>query len=275
MKKILLSLLVILLAVSVVDAQSDRRKKPKKKKGNHSNKKKPRGFSSINSVMYSSRANEDVTAATLMTPQGWGSNETFAFMSTGGTPNQVYSDNSDMYSQFGFGVGNSQKAVSVVGILNMDDVSKFSNFSASFVVSRQLSKKSSISVGALDLFSDPNQTDFGESFYVAYSRILTKKLSYTVGVGNGLFLENSDEDIKAGKMARGTAVFGALSYQATKNVNVNAEWTGTNVCLSSSVRIKPGWPVVSFGVNDLTRLTSDKPYFSIGIGQALLFNRHR
>ncbi|WP_207495283.1 hypothetical protein [Aridibaculum aurantiacum] len=295
MKRYLL-VLVVLATASMSIAQSDggpRGKKPKKAKGNHSNGRTQLGFAGSSSVLYSvdlanpvsadvpgiataENSSSRVTSTTLMTPTGWGSRETFAFATVGGTPTQVYNDKPDLLGQFGAGFGDYTKWASVVGILNVNDLSKFNNLSASIIASRKVGTNGSVSVGALHLFADAWLTDAGESFYAAYSHaIRNSKFSYTVGIGSGRFYDNSEKDIETGKKAHGTAVFGSLAYSITNNVNVSAEWTGLNLAMSSSVRIKPKWPVLTFGVSDITRLSGDKPTFYAGLGQALVFNRKK
>jgi hypothetical protein len=306
MKKLLL-LLAIIASVDFAYAQIDggpRGKKPKKAKGNHSNNRTQLGFGSSSSVFYAvdlgnppattltttasgekvakASIGDQITSATLMTPSGWGSKETFAFVTAGGTPAQPYghqdqkflNGNPDYLAQAGFGFGDYTKWASVVGILNINDVSKFDNFSFSMVASRKLGKMGSISVGALHLFADPYKTDAAESFYVAYSQAIRRtKFSYTVGVGSGRFYDNSETDIETGKKEHGTALFGSVSYNIIKNVSVSAEWTGLNLCMSSSVRVKPKWPVLTLGVSDITRSSGDQACLYFGVGQAFSFSK--
>jgi hypothetical protein len=221
-----------------------------------------------------------VLGSNFMTPSGWGSTGTYAFGAISGTPYQTYAStqrqNADLFGQVGFGMGDAQKFVSVVGIVNVNDVSKFNNFSYSFIASRQLGKFSSISAGALHLFADPNKTDAGESYYVAFSQAIKKtKFSYTVGIGTGRFYDNNEIDKEEGKAAHGTAVFANLSYNILKNVAVSTEWTGRNIAFSSTLMIKPNLPVLAIGVTDITRLSGDHPTFFASIGKAISFNRGR
>jgi hypothetical protein len=98
-----------------------------------------------------------------MTPSACGTTSTFAFASISGTPYQTYASiqrqSSDFLAQLGLGVGNSHKFISVVGIININDISAFDNLSYSFIASRQLGKLGSISAGALHLFADQKKTD--------------------------------------------------------------------------------------------------------------------
>lgn len=292
MKKIFLTLLIAVICIGFVDAQSGPRgKKPKKNKGNHSNGRTELGFASATSVFYDVQvgspksdfqgdvpgSNKGTVASTsFMTPSGWGSTRTFAFATVGGTPHQPYSHAPDGLAQVGFGTGDYRKTVSVVGIVNVNDVSKFDNFSYSVIASRAIGKSASITAGALHLFADAEKTDAGPSYYVAYSQALTNtKFSYTIGVGSGRFYENSEYDIDAGKKAHGTAVFANVCYNVTKNINVAAEWTGLNLALASSIKVKEKWPVLSFGVTDITRLSGSNPVFYASVGQALVFNKRK
>ena len=251
-----------------------KKKKKKKGGGNHSNGRTELGYSSIYSVMYDTEEG-NTYGSTLMTPGAWGGSKSFLFAHFGGTPIQPYgtADNPDLFGQIGFGLGDATKFVSVVGIVNINDMSKFDNFSYSLVASHNFSNKSAVTVGALHLFADPAKTDAGPSYYAAYSHAINNKLTYTVGIGSGRFYDNSDLDVIAGKKAHGTAVFANVSYEVLRNVHVNAEWTGLNLCLSGDVRISSKLPVITLGVTDITRVSADKPSFYGGISKAFSFNK--
>ena len=99
-------------------------------------------------------------------------------------------------------------------------------------------------------------------------------LSYTIGIGNGRFLLKSPYDILYGKGKYGTAVFGSISYEIFKRVNVNAEWTGMNFGISTGIRPFKGNPFsLGLAVSDLTRYTSDKPSMMFSIGYPLSLSR--
>jgi hypothetical protein len=221
-----------------------------------------------------------VLGSSFMTPTAWGSSGTYVFGAAGGTPNQVYASSqrqpADMFAQVGFGTGDASKFVSIVGVVNVNDVSEVDNLSYSFSVSRNLGKFSSISAGALHLFADQNKTDAPPSYYIAYSQaIKNTKISYTIGAGTGRFYGKSPMDQYYEKGEHGTGVFANVSYNLLKNVAVSTEWTGTNLAFSSTVMIKPYLPVLSFGVSEVTRLTGDHPTFFAAIGKAFLLSKGR
>jgi hypothetical protein len=216
-----------------------------------------------------------------MTPTGWGGAGAYIFGFIGGTFPQPYRNNSDFVAAAGLGLGNCYKTVGLVGILNINDVDEFNNYSASFIVSRHIGKGSSLSVGALHLFADKHKTDAGPSYYFVFSHALQNlastnkgysRLSYSIGVGSGRFYDKSPKDIAEGKGGNGTAVFANLSYELFKNFNVNAEWTGLN--LGCGIGWRPGFklPVIAIGLADLTNSSGNKPRFVSSIGYAILFS---
>jgi hypothetical protein len=166
--------------------------------------------------------------------------------------------------------------VSVVGIVNINDVSKVDNFSYSFIASRHLGKLGSISAGALHLFAEAKKTDACKSYYIAYSHAMKKtKFSYTIGIGTGKFYENDNLDKRRGNTDHGTAVFANLSYNILKNVALSTESTGRNIAVSSTVMIKSNLPVIAFGVSEITRRSGDHPTFFISIARGLGLIRER
>ncbi len=212
----------------------------------------------------------------LMTPAGWSTNGRFVFAGIGGTFPQVYANRSDMVAAIGAGTGNAYKAVSVAAVLNILDVSAFNHYSLSLIATRVLRNGSTIGAGALHLFAG-DWTDSPASFYIRYSHTAQNlpsvirgfsKLNYTIGIGTGRFLEKSRDDVRTGKGRYGTAVFGNLSYEVIKNINLNLEWTGVNLCVTAGVRPLPQLPSLSFGLADLTRYSGDKVRFVAGIGYA-------
>lgn len=215
----------------------------------------------------------------ILTPTGWGGNSTYFFGSAGGTFPQPYSNNPDLAGGAGFGTGNSFKAVSIACIINVNDVSGFKNFSGSFLVSRYLGKGSSISVGGLHLFANPIKSDAGSSYYFVFSHTVqslpsnfsqASRLSYSVGVGTGRFLNKSDKDKRSGKGNKGTAFFSNLSYELFENFNVNAEWTGLNFGVGTSWRPSYKLPAITIGITDITRFSGNKVRFVCAVGYAFL-----
>ncbi len=218
----------------------------------------------------------------MMTPTGWGGYRPFVFGFLAGTFPQAYTTKSDMVAGAGLGVGNSYKAVSVVGIFNILNVSEGSTYSGSLIVSRHISKGTSMSVGGLNLLAS-DRSDADASFYLAVSHasqsIASKTpgysaLSYTVGVGNGRFYDKSPQDIATGKGEHGTAVFANISYEVVKGLNIIGEWSGLNLGFALGFRPSLKLPAINIGVADLTRNSGDKARFIVSIGHAFLLSKN-
>ena len=236
-------------------------------------------------LVYNKELYPNAAAKGMMTPTGWGSTRSFVFGFIGATFPQVYTSKPDMIAAVGIGLGNAKKNVGVVSILNINNVSEFNTFSASLIVSRQLGKGTSISVGGLNMLAS-KRSDAGASFYVAVShasqRIRPKipgnaRLNYTIGFGTERFLEKSPKDISTGKSKYGTGVFANISYEVIKRVNITAEWSGLN--LGFAVGWKPHFglpfklPAINIGIADLTRSSGEKPRFVIGIGHSFSLSK--
>ena len=206
--------------------------------------------------------------ATLLTPTGWGNTGKFGFVTTGGTPNQLYGSKPDMVIRIGVGIGDYRKIASLVAILNINDASKLKNYSYSFIASRSLGKWGSLSAGALHLFRDRVISDGASSWYLAWSRDFNK-FGYTLGAGTGNFATRSPYDVEAGMSRRATALFGSLTYKPVRNWMVAAEWTGSNLAATTSYVLPKKWPVIYFGVTDLTRYSGDSPTFVFGVGKVV------
>lgn len=224
----------------------------------------------------------NMSAKSIMTPTGFGSSGTYVFGFVGGTFPQPYRSKPDFVAAAGFGAGNSYKTISVTGILNINDVSKFDNYSASFIIARHLGKGSSISAGGLHLLADKNKTDGIPSYFLVFSHAAQNlpsftpgysKLSYSFGIGSGRFFDKSPKDISEGKGKKGTAVFANLSYELFKNFNVNAEWTGLNLGIGIGWRPKFKLPAIAIGLADLTGNSGNKPRFVVGIGHAFVLSQ--
>ena len=254
------------------DDKDKKPKKPKKDKGSKSDDKMGMAFYTI--IPFIAEENDDQTGS-LMTPKGWSSNKRFAFMSVTGTPNALYTEKPDAIGRIGVGGGDSRKYVSVVGILNVVDMSELDNYSFDLMASRTIDKNSSISVGGMHLFSDADKVDAGPSYYVAYTRSTkNNKLNYTIGAGSGRFIEMSVADkTLRGKGDYGTGIFGNISYKIKKNININAEWTGVNLGLSAQTQIKEKWPVFSLGLTDITRYSGDKPTILLSVAHPFLLKK--
>lgn len=220
----------------------------------------------------------------VMTPTGFGGFGTYVFGGIGGVYPAVYTNKGDLVSSIGFCVGNSEKFVNFAASTNITKVTSFSDISANFILSRKISGGSSVSIGGLQLFAHAVQSDApGGTYYAAFSHafqgIRSKSpgysaLTYTIGIGNGRFIQKSPYDIAAGRGSRGTAVFGNLSYELFKRVNVIAEWTGLNLGFSTGLRPFKASPFsIGIGVSDLTRYSSDKPSMMFSMGYPLSLSR--
>jgi hypothetical protein len=217
-------------------------------------------------------------------PSGWGGYGTYLFGFIGASYPEVYHTNEgDLIASAGFCVGNPVKAVNFAASLNIENVSEFQSYSGNFILSRKIFKGSSISIGGLQLFTNKKSDAPIPTFYIAFSHSIQtmpsktpgcSKLTYTIGIGNGRFVLKSPKDVGAGKGKYGTAVFGGISYELFRRVNLNAEWTGMNLAMSLGLR--PFKKIsLSFGIGatDLTRYTSDKPSAVFFVGYPLSLNR--
>ncbi len=224
----------------------------------------------------------NMSIKSLMTPTAWGSIGKYAFGTIGGTFPQPYNDFSDLTGGAGLALGDFEKYVSVASIFNFTKVTSFKSYSASFIVSRRLAKGSAISGGALYLFTQKTTLDPGPSYYIVFSHAAqnlsseeyyTSKLCYSIGVGNGRFYKKSPKDIATGKGEHGTAVFGNLSYEMFTNINLNAEWTGLNIALSTAWRPNYKWPAFAAGIADITK-SSGSARFIFSVGYAVMLTKH-
>lgn len=222
----------------------------------------------------------------IMTPSGFGSTIPFVFGAIGGLFPAGYSNKNDLVASAGVGFGSSRRNVGFVGIVNMIDVSKGRNFSASFKLSRYLGSGTSVSIGGINMFAskDPKYANDGfASYYVAVSHAsqsLESKtpgfsaLTYGLGVGSGIFYIKSRQDSLAGRGTKGTAVFGNIAYEVLKGINVIAEWSGLNLSCGLGIRPSFKWPALRIAVADLTRFSRDKPRLTMGLAYALAFSKN-
>ncbi|MEI6946702.1 hypothetical protein V9K67_05825 [Paraflavisolibacter sp. H34] len=226
---------------------------------------------------------DEVKAGPVLSPTGWGSTESFAFISGGGSPRQLYGTRPNYAFVAGVGLGDARKLVSLMGIANFNDASQpGKSMSYSIVASRSLKRWGSISAGALHLFSDTAVSDGMHSFYFAYSNTFKKlprlsldhpRLTFTVGVGSGAFYKRSPADIRQVKSRYGTGLFANLSYELIRRVHLTAEWTGMNLALTGMVRLPEFWPCLFAGVADLTHYSGDRPTCVFGVGKAIGFQQ--
>jgi len=222
----------------------------------------------------------------IMVPSGWGGFGTYLFGFLGGAYPEVYTDKKfDLIAAAGISVGDPERFVNFSVSVNVGSLRRMTDFSGNFSISRSLSASSSISVGGLQLLASPIQSDApGATFYLAFSHAIQSlpsrtpglaRLSYTIGIGNGRFLEKSERDMEAGKGKYGTAVFGSVSYEIIRHMNLNAEWSGMN--LGFSIGCRPFHSSLSFniGVTNLTNYSADKPSMIFSMGYPLSLNRNK
>lgn len=224
------------------------------------------------------------SVASIMTPSGWGSYGTFIFGVLGGIYPAGYTNKADLIGSAGITFGNPSKAVNVSASVNVARVSEFQDFSVNLVLSKEIFKNSSISVGGLQLFADEKISDAAfHTYYIAFSHavqtVKSKRpgfaaLSYTIGFGTGRFLLKSPYDVDNGKGKYGTGVFGSISYEIFKQVNLNAEWSGLNLGFSTGFRpIKNSNLTIGLGVYNLTKYTGDRPGMIATLGLPISLDR--
>lgn len=217
----------------------------------------------------------------IMTPSGWGGgNSTYIFGVIGGVFPALYTDpqKADLIGAFGLSFGNPEKYVNVSASVNVTRVSELRDFSMNLILSRQIFKSSSISIGGLQLLASPSVSDAPDgTYYIAFSHaVQTVKsktpgysgLGYTIGYGTGRFRDKSPLDIATGKGRYGTGFFANVSYEIVRQININAEWSGMNLGFSSGVRpIKNSSLTIGFGVyNLLTGYAGDRVQFIGTVG---------
>ena len=225
----------------------------------------------------------DDAMQTITIPPGWGGYGSYLFGSIGGVYPQAYTNKADMAVSGGVCVGNPEKFLNFAASVNLNDVHKFQDFSANFIISRMLFAGTSVSAGVLQVFANKIQTDVpGETWYIAFSHAVqtlpsqtegSSKLTYTIGIGNGRFYLRSPDDIAAGRNKKGTMVFGGVSYEVIHHVNLNAEWSGTNLAASLGLRPFPNAFSIGIGVMNITRNSADRPAGIFSIGYPLSLSR--
>lgn len=225
----------------------------------------------------------------IMTPMGWGGgNTTYLFVVAGGIYPAEYATpkKADLIAAVGLSFGDPKKYVNVSLSANVGRVSELRDFSGNIVLSKQVFKSSSISVGGVQLFASSKISDAPDpTFYVAFSHavqtVASKSaghsgLGYTIGFGNGRFLYKSPLDIASGKGRHGTGVFANVSYEIFKNVNINAEWSGLNLGFSSGVRPFNKSPLtIGYGVYNLTRNSGDRVSFMATMAYPFILDKRK
>ncbi len=224
----------------------------------------------------------------IMTPSGWGGgNTTYIFGILGGVYPAFYTDpqKADLIAALGISFGDPEKYVNVSASLNITRVSELRDFSANIILSRQVLRGSSISVGGLQLFASEKVSDSPfDTYFVAFSHAVQSvrskspgysALGYTIGYGTGRFYRKSPLDVATGKGKYGTGFFGNVSYEVFRQVNLNAEWSGMNLGFSSGVRpIRGSALTFGFGIyNLLTNYSGDRIQFIGSVGYPISLDR--
>ncbi len=216
----------------------------------------------------------------IMTPTGWGGgNASYLFGVIGGVFPAMYTtpNKGDLVAAIGISAGNSKKYVNASVSLNITRVSELRDLSLNVIISRQILKGASISVGGLGMFASPAVSDAPDAtYYIAFSRsaqgIRSKTagysgLSYSLGYGVGRFLYKSPLDIANGKGKFGTGFFANVSYEVLRQININAEWSGMNLGFSSGVRpIRGSALTFGFGIYNLTKYSGDRVQYIGSLG---------
>jgi len=221
---------------------------------------------------------------TVTIPSGWGGYGTYIFGGIAGVYPQVYRTSADLITYGGFCTGNPIKAVNVAVGMNLTDVHRLRDFSGNFNISRVVSAGSSISVGGLQLFAPRVSDARGTTFYFVFSHAVqtlpsatqgSSKLTYTIGIGNGRFYLKSPDDIAAGRGRNGTSVFGGISYEVMKHVNLIAEWDGVNFGIMTGIRPFKNPLSIDFGLANITRFSANRPDALFAVGYPLSVTRKK
>jgi hypothetical protein len=224
----------------------------------------------------------NVAPSTLTVPSGWGAWGNTIFAGAGITSPQAYSDDSDAAASVGFGIGDPLENLGVQLSATVNDVSDNDNLSYGAVIHRYLGQATSVSIGGEHLLRDKDESDAGESYYLAFGHAFQGVSSDTpgasglhgsIGVGNGRFAHKSPLDVADRKGEKGSYVFGALAYEILERTNMVVEWNGIN--LNAGVTLAPfeNFPLgIMLGAADLTDNSGDGARFIGAAGLAYQFN---
>ncbi len=221
----------------------------------------------------------------LTTPTAWGASNNVIFMGAGVTIPSPYSKSSDGAAVLGAGIGDPAKNLGFQFYVTSLDLSDWVRYSASFHLFRDLGDASSIGVGVQNVMIT-GRSDTGKSYYVVYSKGVQSnpfineasgdsKLTYSIGVGSGIFGKKSPEDIIHGKGPHGTYVFGNIAYEVAQFFNVISDWNGLNLNAGLSKTFKvpdSDLPIgVTVGVADLTGYSGDGARLIVSLGTGFAF----
>lgn len=213
----------------------------------------------------------------LTTPVAWGASNNVIFAGVGTTTPSQYSPKSDGIAILGAGIGDPVKNIGFEFYITSIDLSQWKEYSASFQLSRDLGEGSAVGVG-LQRLMITDGGDTPKSFYAVYSKGVqshpyineetgTSKLTYSIGVGSGVYGDKSPRDVVEGRGEHGTYVFGNIAYEVAHSFNVITDWNGLNLNAGVSKtlfisRIPVG---VTLGVADLTHNSGDGPRLIVAL----------
>jgi hypothetical protein len=219
----------------------------------------------------------------LTTPVAWGASHNVIFLGAGGTTPSPYTNGSDGAAVLGVGLGDPVKNIGVQLSVTSIDISAWGEYSASVQVSRDLGNSNAIAVGLQNLMITTGG-DTGKSYYVVYSQGAQSdpfvnqatgdsKLTYSIGVGSGIFGKKSPADILDGKGTYGTYVFGNLAYEVAQSFNLITDWNGLNLNAGvSKTFFLSNVPLgIVLGVADLTHYSGDGPRLIVSVGTGFPF----
>ena len=219
----------------------------------------------------------------LSTPTAWGASNNVIFLGGGGTSPSPYTSGSDGAAVFGVGVGDPVKNIGIQASITSIDLTQWQEYSASFHLSRDLGNANAIGIGVQNIMITAGG-DTGKSYYVVYSKGAqgnpfinattgSSKLTYSIGVGLGIYGDKSPLDISSGKGEHGTYAFGNIAYEVAESFNVITDWNGLNLNAGvSKTFFIAGLPIgVVVGVADLTKYSGDGARLIISGGTGFPF----
>lgn len=211
-----------------------------------------------------------------MTPVAWGVSGGRLFVGLGATFPNSFTTLNDAAAVVGLTLGDPVKYIGGSVTLNILDVSEFNTLSCNIILNKHFSNSSALSVGAIQL-ARSKLTDGDPTYFIVYSHALqvasktpgTSALHFSVGVGSGRFYDQSIRDEQEGHPENGTAVFGNISYELFKWMNLNLEWSGVNLHAGVSVKPFRGIPSIGLGIGDITRYSGDRLRFLLSLGYSI------